>query len=167
MPYHLATPASGLYSTPRIVAGQAATRNFSNAVQFSLMRTILMKTPRWIPAVVMVTAIFAFSSIPGSGMPSFGLFDLLVKKGGHALGYALLALAILHWRRPLWDESPPPLKDLFLAWALTVLYAASDEFHQSFVPGRMASPLDVLIDAIGAFLGLSFYAAWRIFTSQK
>jgi VanZ family protein len=131
------------------------------------MRTTLMKTPRWLPAFVVMTAIFGFSSIPGSGMPSFGLFDLLVKKGGHALGYALLALAILHWRRPLWDERRPPLKDLLLAWALTVLYAASDEFHQSFVPGRMASLLDVLIDAIGALLGLSLYAAWRVFSSQK
>jgi VanZ family protein len=167
MPYHLATPASGLYSTLMIVAGQAAAQNFSNAVQFSLMRAILMKIPRWLPAVVMMTAIFAFSSIPASGMPSFGLFDLLVKKGGHALGYALLALTILHWRRPLWDESPPPIKDLFLAWALTALYAASDEFHQSFVPGRMASPLDVLIDAIGAFLGLSLYTVYRIFPNRS
>lgn len=115
----------------------------------------------------MMAAIFAFSSIPGSGMPGFGLFDLLVKKGGHALGYALLALAILHWHRPLWDERRPPFKKLALAWALTALYAASDEFHQSFVPGRMASPLDVLIDAIGAFLGLSLYAIYRIFPNRN
>jgi VanZ family protein len=149
-----------------IVAGQAAAR--ISATRYNLpMRAILIKIPRWIPTVMMMVAIFAFSSIPSSGMPNFGLFDLLVKKGGHALGYALLALTILHWRRPLWDESPPPIKDLFLAWALTVLYAASDEFHQSFVPGRMASPLDVLIDAIGGFLGLSFYAAWQIFPRRK
>ena len=125
------------------------------------MPTHLTQIPRWLPAVFLMAVIFAFSSIPGNDMPGFGIFDLLVKKGGHALGYALLALAILNWISPLWGKSPPPRKTLFLAWVLTVLYAASDEFHQSFVPGRMASLLDVLIDAIGAFLGLVAYKFWQ------
>ena len=42
--------------------------------------------------------------------------------------------------------------------ALGVLYAASDELHQSFVRGRHASPVDVAIDAVGLGLGLF---AWR------
>lgn len=41
-----------------------------------------------------------------------------------------------------------------LAWLLAVVYAASDEFHQSFVSSRQASLRDVLIDAVGATLGL-------------
>ena len=41
-----------------------------------------------------------------------------------------------------------------LIWLLAILYAASDEFHQSFVPGRGPSVIDVGIDAIGAGLGL-------------
>ena len=41
-----------------------------------------------------------------------------------------------------------------VAWGAATLYAATDEFHQLFVPGRAGLPTDVLIDATGAALGL-------------
>jgi VanZ family protein len=58
-------------------------------------------------------------------------------------------------------------KRLGVAWGLSSLYAASDEWHQMFVPGRGPSPVDVAIDSSGAFVGLlmvygtSFYRWWR------
>jgi hypothetical protein len=123
---------------------------------------------RWLPALTLMAAIFALSSIPAREMPHFGLLDLLVKKGGHMLGYGLLALAYLYGltgnhplRKRSGDEIPagnrgagPPASPSLLAWLLTVLYAISDEFHQSFVPGRHASWGDVLYDAAGAFFAL-------------
>ncbi|MED1468435.1 VanZ family protein [Bacillus salipaludis] len=42
----------------------------------------------------------------------------------------------------------------FFAWFAAFLYAISDEWHQSFMPDRMASFKDVLIDGGGAFLAL-------------
>jgi len=47
-----------------------------------------------------------------------------------------------------------------LALLLVVLYAATDEFHQLFVPNRQASVIDVLIDSTGAFIGL--LVAWIV-----
>lgn len=109
---------------------------------------LMNKIPRWLPAILLMTAIFLFSSTPSSELPDYGFWDTLVKKGGHVTGYALLALSYWYWMH--FD----PQKG-WLAWLLAVLYAATDEFHQSFTPGRHASFEDVLIyDNLGAFLAV-------------
>jgi len=103
---------------------------------------------RWGPAALMMAAIFVFSARPSTELPDFGIGDYLVKKGGHMLGYCLLALA--YWR----GLNLEPGKKM-LAWGLAICYALTDEIHQAFVPGRHASLLDVLIfDNLGAILGL-------------
>jgi len=43
---------------------------------------------------------------------------------------------------------------LVLSLAITMIYAASDEWHQSFVPSRSASLIDVLIDTTGGLCGI-------------
>jgi VanZ family protein len=107
---------------------------------------------RWLPAVVMMAVIFYASSLPSKDVPNFGLWDRLVKKGGHALGYALLGAAYLRGlaqgRRVSWRLAA-------LALAGAVLYAVSDEFHQFFVSGRTSSPVDGLIDLSGAAAGIA------------
>lgn len=80
-------------------------------------------------------------------MPQFGLADFLVKKSGHAAGYALLAL--INMRALGWDR-----KRWVWAWLLAVIYSATDEFHQSFVPGRHPAITDVGIDSFGAAVAL-------------
>ena len=52
---------------------------------------------------------------------------------------------------------PPSRWTWALSWKFTVLYAASDEWHQSFVPGRHPQLTDVLIDACGAATGLLIF----------
>jgi hypothetical protein len=103
---------------------------------------------RWVPALVGMAIIFGFSSVPSKEMPSFGLLDYIVKKGAHMLGYGLLALAYwygLRFNKRYW----------WLALLLAILYAITDEFHQSFVPGRHPSWVDVLMfDGGGAALSL-------------
>jgi len=88
-------------------------------------------------------------------MPSFGLWDLVVKKGAHMLGYGFLALAYwvgLRFEKRRW----------WLAFLLAVLYAITDEFHQSFVPGRHPSWVDVLVfDSGGAIIALGLGLWWR------
>lgn len=92
--------------------------------------------------------IFLFSSQPSEKLPDLGWADRLFKKGGHMLGYGLLALT--YWHGFGWEKGRRPL-----AWALTVLYAGTDEFHQSFVAGRNPSVWDVLLfDNLGALITL-------------
>jgi len=43
---------------------------------------------------------------------------------------------------------------LLIAWAMAVIFSTTDEFHQSFVPGRHPAATDVMIDAFGAALAL-------------
>jgi len=119
---------------------------------------------RWLPAVLMMAIIFAFSSTPSNELPNFGLLDFLVKKTGHALGYAILSLCLLHAVRR--DEKA---RGYWLAVLLSILYAATDEFHQGFVPGRHPSLIDVGIDSFGAGLALVFTwlkMSWRSIRSH-
>jgi VanZ family protein len=113
-----------------------------------------MNIKRWLPALLMMVVIFGFSSIPGKEMPSFGWWDLIVKKGAHVLGYALLALLL--WYAQGFDQNR-----WWLAFMLAVLYAISDEFHQSFIPGRHPSWVDALvIDGGGAAFAL--FVGWLV-----
>lgn len=119
------------------------------------MKKFLSIVPRWLPALLLMLVIFVFSSRTNSELPNFYDWDYFIKKGGHAIGYGLLALSYLHMFK--WD-----IKRYWLAWFLTVLYSATDEFHQSFVPGRHAAITDVLVfDNLGAIIALLFhYFRW-------
>jgi VanZ family protein len=114
------------------------------------------KLIRWFPAVVIMAIIFGLSTVPSNEMPSFGIWDTLVKKGGHILGYGLLALA--YWFGLRFDS-----RRRWLALLLAVLYALTDEFHQSFVPGRHPSWVDALgFDGGGAAIALGLVNWWQV-----
>ncbi len=90
---------------------------------------------QWGPAFVLMIVIFGFSATPEVDLPNFGGMDTVVKKGAHMLGYALLTLAYLRGssgtavtRREIW-------KYALFSLCLAALYAMTDEYHQSFVPG--------------------------------
>ena len=97
--------------------------------------------------------IFAFSAQPDLPRVPQSLVDLLVKKAAHTAEYAILAVLILRTSVPA--TGGLTRNPLLITWSLAVLYAVSDEIHQSVVPGRTAAALDVLIDGLGAALGLT------------
>jgi VanZ family protein len=107
--------------------------------------TVLKKLDPWAPPLVLMAVIFFFSAQPNlnSGL---GWVDHVGRKFVHASEYALLCF--LWWRalRTRMDR----IAALLPAWAITTLYAATDEFHQTFVRGRHGTPVDVLIDSFGA-----------------
>jgi hypothetical protein len=116
---------------------------------------------RWAPALVMMALIFLASSTPASQLPYFGALDLLVKKGGHAIGYALLGSSYFF---ALPTRLSVPYRAV-MALLMAVLFSLSDEFHQSFVEGRTSTLRDVLIDTGGA--GLALFAAALYSSASK
>ena len=121
--------------------------------EFYFMKLIIAairnsRLARWLPALLIMLIIFWFSSRPNSSLPSFDWADVIVKKSGHMVGYALLALSY-------WHAFDFNRENRWSAWLLAILYAATDEFHQSFTVGRHPSAWDVLIfDNLGALISL-------------
>jgi VanZ family protein len=114
------------------------------------MKTLITWLRRWGPSLLMMALIFTASSMPGTELPHFGIWDLDLKKGAHMLGYALLGASFMHG---LTNPASPVRRLMLLATVLAGLYAMSDEFHQSFTPARTSSWIDVGIDTAGAALG--------------
>jgi VanZ family protein len=107
-----------------------------------------IQVSKWFPALLLMLVIFLFSAQPSSDLPNFDWADRIVKKGGHMLGYGLLAIS--YWRGFEYRN-----EKWWLAWCFAGLYAITDEFHQSMVPGRGASMWDVVIyDNLGAIFSL-------------
>lgn len=118
---------------------------------------------RWLPALSMMALIFLASSTPAADLPFFGRWDLLVKKGGHALGYAMLGLSY-------YFALPTRLSRGYrasMAWLMAVVFALSDEFHQSFVEGRGSTLVDVGIDSFGAGLSLFLVAIYSSISASN
>ena len=102
---------------------------------------------RWLAVALWMALIFAFSAqsrLPSAPQP---WLDFLFKKSAHFAVFA--TLAALLWRAFEWRS-----RAWIWAWLLTVIYAISDEWHQSFVAGRHPQATDVLIDACGAATAL-------------
>jgi hypothetical protein len=104
----------------------------------------------WLPVVAWAGLIFTLSSIPDLGT-GLGGWDLVLRKLAHAGEFAVLGLLLVRaLGRPL------------LAFWLGAAYAVTDELHQSFVPGRVGSPLDVAIDAAGVAVGVALAVRLRL-----
>jgi VanZ family protein len=108
-----------------------------------------------LPLVVWMALIFYLSSQPTLPSLSESWLDLLLKKGGHFAVFGVLAL--LWWR--ITSRTPWKAWRVWVcAFALTLVYAISDESHQAFVPGRHPSLVDLTIDMGGAVVALGVLA---------
>src|SRR5215207_7374609 len=95
-----------------------------------------------------MAVIFLLSAQPdlNSGL---GGWDTVLRKLAHMAEFGLL-----WW---LWLRA---LGRPVLAAVITLAYAATDEFHQSFVDGRVGSPVDVAIDAAGVGIAVVLWLAY-------
>ena len=104
-----------------------------------------------LPAVAYMAVIVGMSSIPGHDLPDLGLwsFDKVV----HAIEFGLLGILLyraLRFPRPVW-------RPYLLTLLIGIPFAALDEIHQLFVPGRFCDIYDFLMDVAGIvlFAGIS------------
>jgi VanZ family protein len=91
--------------------------------------------------------IFALSAQPDLPRPPGPLLRRLYERGGHALVYAVLAWLYL---RALRGHFRASVALRLVSAGLAVLYALSDEYHQTFVPGRSGDLWDLVADSVGA-----------------
>lgn len=147
-----------------------------------------LKYISWIPAVVIMCLIFYFSSKPdtesnesslvitktllntyenviGSPIPvqernhKEEFINHIIRKTAHFSEYAALALAIAFHLCVLGFKK----RSMMILPILTAaLYAAADEFHQTFVPGRSGQISDVLLDTFGACVGSMVFSAFLL-----
>jgi VanZ family protein len=102
---------------------------------------------RFGPPLVLMGVIFFLSAQPDLGT-GLGVWDTILRKAAHMVEYGLLWFL---WFRALEIRNPLP------AVAITLAYAITDEYHQTFVEGRHGSPLDVLFDAAGVAVAVALH----------
>lgn len=104
----------------------------------------------WLPVFLWALVIFTFSSINQISTSQVFVLDFIAKKIAHVSEYAILFILIFRASRKRWIRS----------FILTLTYAISDEFHQSFVPGRTAAFFDLGFDLSGA--NICAYIIWKL-----
>lgn len=119
-------------------------------------KKILRFLSLWLPPLLWAAMIFKFSSgrVPMASQVYWQ--DFMVKKTGHVILFSTLSVLIY---RGLIGGGVNRKKAAILAVVISLLYGASDEFHQMYTQGREARVRDVLIDGTGA--GLVMFVIYR------
>lgn len=139
----------------------------------------MKKALRFLPAIVWMLVIFLLSNEPGPesyqrskilaeilsffGFPvtENGIFFL--RKLAHFSVYFILTVFFFIG----FCQSFELKKAFLISFFSSVLYASSDEFHQRFVPNRVGTPTDVLVDSFGALVAILVIYLFLQFFSKK
>ena len=115
-----------------------------------------------LPPLIVMGVIFFLSAQPNLGTHT--PYDFVLRKLAHVTEYAVLTLL---WWRALrgFGVSRDNRLVVVLAIAIALPYAASDEYHQTFVRGRHGTPIDVLIDSVG--MAIAAVVATRVYARRR
>lgn len=81
-----------------------------------------------------------------------GFIEFFIRKGAHITEYLILGFLIY---RAFWSTRLSEVKVLVFSILFAIIYAASDEFHQMFTSNRTPHLEDVILDSIGAIIGIT------------
>ncbi len=116
-----------------------------------MMRRVL---EYWLPPLAWMGLIFFLSAqldLPHAPGP---WLDTLLKKTGHAAVYGVLAWFYLRVLRQYFGDGRALTALRLVSIGLAVAYGLSDEYHQTFVPGRNGNLFDVTVDGVGACVAM-------------
>lgn len=139
----------------------------------------------WLAAIIWMALIFTLSHQPGSVSGNLSaeiaglVMDLvketfggsgteietlhtIVRKNAHFIAYFILGSLLLNAMKATDNLR---VRDIFVSFAVSVVYAVSDEVHQLFIDGRSGEVRDVLIDSAGAGTGIAF--CWMMVRFRK
>ena len=111
----------------------------------------------WLPVILWAALIFFFSSEALPPASRIYWRDFVVKKSAHVIEYAVFATLIF---RAFINSGMERKKAAIYTLVLAMLYGITDEFHQSFTPGREPRIRDWIFDTIGA--GFASYYLWKL-----
>lgn len=125
----------------------------SNSLSVRLYRKIKNRTKLYIhiPLIAYWLFLFSLTTIPADAVPV--LFEIQ-DKVEHFLAYMVLAILLnftLHFQKRIQSAAA---QSFLFTMIFIFLYAAVDEVHQIFIPGRYCDPLDWIADSLGGIIGI-------------
>lgn len=111
----------------------------------------------WSPVIIWAGVIFSLSAFQVTPATEVYWQDFVVKKTAHLVEYGVLF--ILLYRAFLNTTEWSKKQCAIVAILFVVLYGISDEYHQSFTPGREPKLRDVIIDSVGG--GIAWLGLWK------
>ena len=116
----------------------------------------------YLPPLMLMGLIFISSSIPmdkNANVPEFIIsLDPTLQNLLHIPVFGLLAFL---WLKSFTKHSILTPTKVIITLIITILFGCLDEFHQTFVPGRYGSLIDILLNFVGIFMGILFFSFYR------
>jgi VanZ family protein len=111
----------------------------------------------WFAVVLWLAVIFFLSSMKGSGTASYSLVYFIERKFFHVLEYFILASLFYG----AFLQSYPKRQAVLFSLVCSLVYAFSDEWHQTFIFGREGAVRDIAIDFLGIFAAVIFISNFK------
>jgi VanZ family protein len=111
----------------------------------------------WLPVILWAFVIFLLSSKPAVSVSEIDVTDFIIKKCAHIVEYAIFSTLLY---RALYAGDVNKRKAGVYSILIALFYGLSDEFHQSFTPGRDPKLRDVFFDITGAIIAV--YSIWNL-----